>query len=96
MWFPLIKTLATVDLYCHFGTDEGTYRAARTLALLFLGFFLREISRVIPTEIEIVGERNEPFRTKLDAQHAPLAEFLINLDVSLQLRFPCEKDKNLQ
>jgi hypothetical protein len=95
MWFPLINTLATIDLYCDLRTDNGTNRAARALSLLLPGLFLGKIGGVIPIEIEIVGERNETLGTELDAQHASLAEFLINLNISLHLRSLNEKDKPL-
>jgi hypothetical protein len=96
MWFPLIKTLATINLYCDFRTDNGTYRAARAPSLLLLGLFLLKTGGVIATEIEIIGERNQPLGTELDTQHASLAELLINFNISLQFRSSNKRGKTLK
>ncbi len=48
---------------------------------------------MISLQIEIIGERNDPLRTKLDAELTSLAELLIDFNVSLQSHSPIHSER---
>jgi hypothetical protein len=75
---PVIRTLATVNLYSHFRTYYSTDGAA--------GAFAAGIERSwrIAAGIHFIGLRDSVLRAKVDANLATLAKLLVYFDITLR------------
>jgi hypothetical protein len=71
----------TVNLDCDIRTGDRAQGASRALPLLFL-----EAYRTVSAGIIFPGGGDQTFLTCLDAQMALLAQFLVDDDMSLQMR----------
>jgi len=65
---PVIKTLATIHLYGHFGADQGTNSTPGTFAIII------EDGRQIAGSIQFIGGRNQSLGTERNTQFAALAQ----------------------
>jgi hypothetical protein len=72
--FPVIRTLATIHLYGHFGADQGTNSAAGTFAIVI------EDGRQIAAGIQLAGRGYQSLGTERDAELAALAQLSGNFD----------------
>ena len=75
--FPVMSTLATVDLYCHFWTHDRTNSTACTFATVIEG------GCQIPVGVQFVGQGNHVLGAEPDTDFASLTEILVNFNVSL-------------
>jgi hypothetical protein len=75
--FPFMRTLATVDLYCHFRTYNCTSGTACTFATVIEGGYQ------IPAGIQFVRQRNHLLGAKPDTEFASLTKVLGNFNISL-------------
>ena len=74
---PVIRTLATVNLYSHFGTYYSTDGAASAFAAGIEG------RRRIAIGIHFIGLRDGVLRAEVDANFASLAKLLVYFDITL-------------
>jgi hypothetical protein len=74
---PVIRTLATVNLYSHFGTYYSTDGATSAFATGIEG------SWRIAIGIHFIGLRDGVLRTEVDANLAALAKLLVYFDITL-------------
>jgi len=73
---PVIRTLATVNLYCDLGANQSTDGAAGAFAVFVEG------SRRIAGGIHLTGLRDDVLRAEVDANLAALAKLLVDLDIA--------------
>jgi hypothetical protein len=78
---PVIRTLATVNLYRDLGTNQSADSAAGAFAVLVEG------SRRIASGIDLTGLRDDMLGAEVDANLAALAKLLVDLDVALGAHF---------
>jgi hypothetical protein len=72
--FPVMRTLATIHLYSHFGTDQRTNSAAGTFAIIV------KDSRQITAGIQFVGGGYQSLGAERDTEFAALAQLLRNFN----------------
>jgi hypothetical protein len=68
--FPVMRTLATIHLYSHFGADQRTNSAAGTFAIII------EDGRQIAAGIQFAGGGYQSLGAERDTEFAALAHHL--------------------
>jgi hypothetical protein len=75
IWFPRIRTLATIDLNGHFGTGDCTETAARAFPFLLFQLPLGERGRTVSFLVHPFRRGDQVMGTDMDAEFAILAQF---------------------
>ena len=75
--FPLIKTLATINLYYHFGTHQSTDGASGTLAAVIKN------GSLVSGSIQIIRHVNGVLRAKADTKLTAFAKFPVDINISI-------------
>jgi hypothetical protein len=73
---PVIRTLATVNLYRDLGTNQSADSAAGTFAVFVEG------GRRIASGVHPTGLGDDMLGTEVDANLAALAKLLVDLDIA--------------
>jgi hypothetical protein len=73
---PVIRTLATVNLYRHFGTYQGADSAACALLVFAKG------CRRVASGIDFTGLRDGVLGAEVYANLAALAQLLVDFDIA--------------
>jgi hypothetical protein len=73
---PVIRTLATINLYRHFGTDQCADSTACTFAVFAEG------CRRVACGIHLIGLGDDVLGAEVDTNLAALAKLLVDLDIA--------------